>query len=101
MSAQSWSLESPAGELRQAAVAAAERSSGFAGRTIGLFWNGKPGGDVFLEEVGRELSQRFQGAKVLKIWEARPDTVTSYGNSAANLEYMARSADLVIAASSD
>jgi hypothetical protein len=96
-----WTLLSPEGETPKEAFETAGRGGDFNGKTIGLFWNGKPGGSVFLEEVGRQLKQRYQGASIRKIWEERPGTVTSYGNTPENLAYMAQSADLVIAASSD
>jgi hypothetical protein len=96
-----WSLLSPEGQPEQSDFQAAGRSAALAGKTIGLFWNGKPGGEVFLDEVGRQLQSRFEGARVRKIWEERADTMTSYGNSEPNLEYMARSHDVVVAASAD
>src|SRR5688500_6618274 len=98
---ESWSLMSPEGQAQQTVFEAAGRGADLTGKTIGLFWNGKPGGSVFLEEVGRQLAQRYEGMRIRKFWEDRPETVTSYGNSAESLKYMAGNADLVIAASSD
>jgi hypothetical protein len=96
-----WSLLSPEGQPQQSAFSVAARSADFGGRTVALFWNGKPGGNVFLDEVGRQISARYRDVRIRRIWEERPDTVTSYGNTPQNLEFMARSADVVIAASSD
>ena len=100
-SSHRWSLLSPEGQPEQSAFSSAGRSTALTGKTIGLFWNGKPGGDVFLDEVGRQLQSRFEGARVQKIWQERAETMTSYGNSKDCLEYMARSHDLVVAASAD
>ena len=98
---QQWQVISPEGDTENSAFSNAARGGDFSGKKVGLFWNGKPGGNVFLEEVGEQLASRFPGVKLERFWETRPDTMTSYGNSKANLAFMAEQADLVIAASSD
>lgn len=40
-------------------VPPAQRLDSLAGKTIGLFWNSKSGGDVALARVAELLSQRF------------------------------------------
>jgi hypothetical protein len=101
MSMETWDLLVPAGTSNGGNFASAGRQGDLSGRSVGLFWNGKPGGNVFLEETARELGARFPGLKFTRFWETRPSTMTSYGNSKDDLAYMAQSADLVIAASSD
>jgi len=36
------------------------------GKTVGLFWNGKHNGDVFLLKVVEILKERFKGMKIEK-----------------------------------
>ena len=101
MATDTWELLSPVGEPERSEHRSAERTTEFSGKTVGLFWNGKPGSNVFLEEVGREIAARHPGVTLTRFWETRPSTMTSYGNSKEDLAYMAAHADLVIAASSD
>lgn len=101
MSTRQWLLMSPVGDLPRAASEGAGKPHDLSGKKIGLFWNGKPGGDVLLTEVGLGLSGRFPGLKIVKFWEARPETVTAYGNPADNLRFMAQHADLVIGTNAD
>ena len=37
------------------------RLTDLIGKTIGLYWNGKPGGKVLLEQSAKLLSQRYSG----------------------------------------
>ena len=43
---------------------AARRSPSLAGKKVGLLWNAKRGGDVALDRVGMQLSQRFPDVQV-------------------------------------
>lgn len=101
MSMETWDLLVPAGTSNGSNFASAGRQGDLSGRIVGLFWNGKPGGNVFLEAIGLELTERFEHVKLTRFWETRPSTMTSYGNSKDDLAYMAQNAELVIAASSD
>ncbi len=60
------------------------------GKTIGLFWNGKPNGDVFLNRLAERLKAGFNGLTVVRMWDVLPETRTALGNSMDNLSYMAR-----------
>lgn len=91
----------PAGEPPRAAAASAGRSRDLSGKTLGLLWNGKPGGDLLLEEVGRSLSERFSSLHIVKFWETRPATITAYGSAADELRFVAQNVDLVIGANAD
>ena len=42
-------------------VKAAPRPSDLRGKTVGLYWNMKAGGDIALERAATLLSQRFEG----------------------------------------
>lgn len=101
MSHQQWHLMNAAGEPPRAAFESAGRARDLGGKTVGLLWNGKPGGDLLLDEVGQSLCERFLGLDIVKFWETRPATRTAYGTSADDLRFVAENADLVIGANAD
>jgi hypothetical protein len=51
----------PVGRIAEGKVAPASRLADLTGKTVGLYWNQKPGGDVTLAAVARKLESRFQG----------------------------------------
>jgi hypothetical protein len=101
MNKQEWVLRNPVADVQSEKFEISARLQDFKGKTIGLFWNGKPNGDVFLNEVADQLGKRFAGLNILRIWEMRPETKTVYGNSTDNLKFMAEKADFIIGASAD
>ena len=52
----------------------ASRPKSLQGQRIGLFWNGKHGGDVALRRVGQALEKRFSGSQVTFFKSKRPST---------------------------
>ena len=100
-STQEWSLLSPVADVEIRQLERAGRNADLNGKTIGLFWNGKPNADLFLDEVAEELRARFEGLKIVRMWEVKPETRTALGNSVENLKFMAQNADLIIGASGD
>jgi hypothetical protein len=101
MTAQQWQVMNPIGDPPRAAFESAGRPGDLDGKRVGLFWNGKPGGDLLLDEIGRALAERFHGVEVVKFWETRAETITAYGNSSDSVRYMAQNADLVIGTNAD
>jgi hypothetical protein len=99
--AQEWTLLSPVADVQVEQFKIANRIPFLNGKTIGLFWNGKPNGDVFLEEIANQLQRKFGDLKMIKFWEIRPETRTAFGNSDDNLKFMSQNADLIIASSAD
>ncbi len=59
----------------QEPTAPAPRVSSLAGKTIGVFWDGKAGGDNFCAAVEELLNKRFPTAKTLRV--AWNDTVSA------------------------
>jgi len=57
----SLEILNPVAEIVRDRVPPAKRLDTLEGKTIGLYWNQKPGGDIALAHVARELSQRFTG----------------------------------------
>ena len=91
----------PVADVQVKKFGLADRFADLNGKRLGLFWNGKPNGDVFLDEVAHGLASRFPGSKTVKMWEIEPGTKTVYGNSADNLKRMSQSADFIVGASGD
>jgi hypothetical protein len=78
MSANSttWELVNPEGAARPPSLSPAARPTDLRGATIGLAWNGKPGGEEALEEIARLLNARVGGLNFIKYWEVLPETVS-------------------------
>ena len=72
------------------------------GKRVGLLWNGKPNGDVFLNRVAELLEKNYKSIKIIKVWEIDPDgTAISNKYSDEVLDRIANSADIVIASQAD
>ncbi len=54
-------IMNPVAETRQSRTAAAPRLGTLDGKTIGLFWNMKAGGDIALDAIAEELGKRYSG----------------------------------------
>ncbi len=101
MDRQEWKVLNPVADVDIEKRAGATRLADFSGKRIGLWWNGKPNGDIFLDELARQLESRHRGMTAVRMWEIDPATTTFYGAPRASLEFMAKSADLVIGALAD
>ncbi len=53
----------PQAKTEIAPINTASRVGDLTGKTIGLYWNMKAGGDVALERTAHHLSQRFSGVE--------------------------------------
>jgi hypothetical protein len=96
-----WTVLNPVADANIGTVAGTAAVSEFAGKRVGLWWNGKPGGDVFLNEVAAQLAARFPGMQTVRIWEHRPKSTTFYGAPKDDIAFMAQNADVVIGALGD
>jgi hypothetical protein len=77
----------------------APRLAGFAGRTIGLFWNGKALGDAALERVRTQLAARFEGVLFRDYIGLNGQQLRRA--TPAQLDQMARECDAVVGATAD
>ena len=80
----------------------ASRIDTLDGKRVGLLWNGKPNGDVFLNRVAELLEKNYKNIEIIKFWEVNPEgtaVVTKYSDEL--LDRIADSADIVIASSAD
>jgi hypothetical protein len=89
-----WEVWNPVAEYETAVLAQSPRLTDLNGKTVGLFWNGKPNGDIFLEAIGKLLEGRFKDIKLIKFW-----LYISVGPE--NQKRMAEQCDAVIAAQGD
>jgi hypothetical protein len=97
-----WDLVNPEGAARSVALAPAARPATLANKTVGLAWNGKPGGDVALEEIASLLMDQVEGVRFVKYWDALPESVAPRELSTHVIQAMADcQPDLVIVAQAD
>lgn len=69
-----WRLVSPEAVVSTEAKLVNEHPKDLSGKTVVLYWNGKPNGDVFLNRVGELITERIPGARIVKAWEVSPRT---------------------------
>jgi hypothetical protein len=80
----------------------ASRVSTLEGRRIGLLWNGKPNGDIFLDRIAEILEKKYKAIEIIKFWKVDPEhTALSNKYSEETLDRIANSADIVIASQGD
>jgi hypothetical protein len=96
-----WTLLNPVADAQIERFKPADRVPDLNGKRIGLFWNGKPSGEVFLNRLADRLKARFGDLMVVRFWEVEPGTRTALGNTEDHLKLMAQKADLILAASGD
>jgi len=97
-----WDLVNPEGAARSQSLAPAARLTRLAGATVGLQWNGKPGGDHALDELATLLLAAAPDIRLIKYWETLPESVSERELSADVIQSMAeRRPDLVIVSQAD
>ncbi len=69
-----WELVSPEGRTKSITAGPAPRPATLEGKTIGLSWNGKPGGNEALEEIARLLQERVPSLNFIRYWETVPES---------------------------
>jgi hypothetical protein len=89
--AQKWELVNPMGVTKMVPIKMAPRISTLEGKTVGLKWNQKPNGNIFLDRVAELLQEKVPGVKVVKIYELEPTTVPQ----SANMEVAAQKARII------
>jgi hypothetical protein len=89
--AQNWELLNPAGAIKVVPIKMAARISTLEGKTVGLKWNQKPNGNIFLDRVAELLQEKVPGVKIVKFYELEPTTVPQ----SANMEVAAQKAKII------
>ena len=89
----------PQASTAVAAVGLASRLSDLSGKTIGLYWNMKAGGDLALEQTAHFLGQRFPGTE----FKYYVGSVGAYMRHATveDAERVARECDAVVGTTGD
>lgn len=90
---------SPVAETVRYRVEPAPRRPDLSGRTVGLYWNMKAGGDVALEEVARLLAERFPGLRFRR-YTGSVGALMRHATP-RDAERMARECDAVIGTTGD
>jgi hypothetical protein len=80
--AQEWELVNPEGIVAVKPIEIATRIPSLEGKTVGLKWNTKPNGNLFLDRVAELLTQKVPGVKIIKFYNVEPSTVPQSGNVA-------------------
>lgn len=65
----------------------ATRPASLEGKTVGLVWNGKPGGEIALKVLSEMLEQRYPGVKFWRSsWNSFPFTQAQHEEIIANCD---------------
>jgi hypothetical protein len=89
-----WEVLNPSAECEAPVITLAPRLSDLHNKRIGLFWNGKPFGDILLEEIGSLLKDRFENVELIKF-----NLTVSVGPD--NIIRMSESSDSIVSAIHD
>jgi hypothetical protein len=102
---QEWELLSPEGVIKIEPMKVNSHPNTLSAKTIVLRANGKQNSDNFLERVAELLEKEAKDIRVIKTWEAAPETYRSSQNPDLSKEFAAKVAsfkpDLVIASQCD
>ena len=102
---QTWELINPEGIVAFESVKIATNLDTLEGKTVGLRWNGKPNGDLFLNRIADLLMEKVRDIKVIKAYEVAPETATiSHGHEKAKeiaKKLVSLNPDIVIGSTAD
>lgn len=100
-----FKLVSPEASIQLACNEVNSQPADLSGKTVLLYWNGKPNGDLFLNRIGELLTANVSALRVVKAWEVAPSSRHTEPNHSASRETAAMLAeskpDLVIGAPGD
>jgi len=89
-----WEVYDPTAEYETVVYEPALRLKGLNNRKVGLFWNGKPSGNVMLDSLGELLQRRYEGIE-LKFYNA------GFPAAPEMIKQIAAESDVVIGATGD
>jgi hypothetical protein len=100
-----WTLVKPEAVVRTGTGEVNSHPPDLSGKTVVLYWNGKPNGDLFLDRIGELLVEKVRNVKVIKAWQIRPSTghtdPTREASRATAAEIAGLEPDLVVGAPGD
>ncbi len=79
----------------------APRLSSLSGKTVGLYWNGKPGGNIIRERTAQLLSQKFKGIRLKEYTPAGVSMTGDVGINTEVLETIVRECDAIVGNTAD
>ncbi|MFH1652256.1 MAG: hypothetical protein ABID87_09195 [Chloroflexota bacterium] len=94
-----WELLVPEAPVKALRTDVAPGIEKIAGKRVGLFWNLKPNGEVFLLRAGERLRERFPDISLQEFLPGKPDMTR--GASPAALKEVAEKCDVVILSTGD
>jgi len=94
-----WELLVPEAPVKVMRTSSAPGIGSIAGKRLGLFWNLKPNGEVFLLRVGQRLKARFPDIILREFLPGKPDMTR--GAFADVLDKVAAQCDAVILSTGD
>jgi hypothetical protein len=94
-----WEIMVPKAPVKMVKAKGASGFTGLDGKKVGLFWNTKPNGDVFLIRIGEHLKNRFPSIQVVEFMPGKADS--AIGAPASALNEAANRCDVVIFSTGD
>jgi hypothetical protein len=88
---QQWEVLNPAGVVSITPIKLAPRITTLEGKTVGLKWNEKPNGNIFLDRIAELLKEKIPGVKIIKFYDVEPTTAPQ----SANLDDAKRKAKII------
>lgn len=89
----------PVADAKPEKVELAPRLTDLTGKTIGLYWNGKSGGDILLEQNAELLKQRYSGVK-FRNYMGAVGSIMRHA-TAEQADVIARECDVVFGSTAD
>jgi len=89
----------PTGMKKKKLSVGANRLSGLQGKRLAVVWNGKLGGDIFLDRISEVLTERFGVASVVRIDDRGDQAAT--GVDQAVIDRLAATCDAVVLGTGD
>ena len=74
----------PTGIKKRKLSVAASRLSSLQGKRLAVIWNGKLGGDIFLDRVSKVLTEQFGVASVVRIDDRGDQAATGLDQAVVN-----------------
>jgi hypothetical protein len=97
-----WQLVNPEGAARPTGISLAARPATLEGGTVGLAWNGKPGGEIALDELATLLAEQVPDLRVVRYWQTVPESVSERELSPTVIQWMAAAQpDVVVVSQGD
>lgn len=76
-----WELLNPEGIIQIKPEKLNSHPCTLEDKTVLLRWNGKHNGNLFLNRISELLKENVKGVKIIKAWEAVPETMSSSFNT--------------------